>query len=110
MHAHFSDRKDCVSGVEQGSELTLAGPNCDLWPRRWSEYERHRGCVEVRKLPAHCTYDDVRAGLLTQAQCIGNICADGLAGSLAEVIAVRVEAHALVSGADKRDWRIRTPS
>lgn len=56
----------------------------DLWDRLWKAVDEITGTVRVLKVKAHATDDEVRAGMVTPSELLGNHIADGLAGLAAE--------------------------
>ena len=67
-----------------------------------------RSKLQVRKIKAHCTVDDIVQGKIKLNQYMGNDWADYLAGKLTENCQVSEQTANLVGWVDATCWLIRT--
>ena len=80
----YTDSAYCVRGADLPKGALLSGINGDLWAEWDAEHNRHGGRVCLIKVPAHCTVQDTRIGVLSFFAYFGNLVADRYAAMVAQ--------------------------
>ena len=105
--AVFSDSKYFVDLTKCSRTNNLHAPNGDLWLRYWAAYDHKAGKVTVRKVKAHCKYQDVIDGVIHWKDFAGNAFADQIADQAAEAAKVPQSVTSAFAAIDAVAWRVQ---
>ena len=83
------------------------GSNFDLWMALKEQVDRHGGRVEFHKVPAHRTWADVDAGVISELDLVGNMVADLIANTFASGCQVPQQVVSEVAMSDARAWIVQ---
>ena len=102
-----SDSSYVVDLYAKSRNHSLLSINGDLWEEFWNLVDSKNGDVSISKVKAHCSVDEINAGIISWRDFEGNMYADKFADKGAEENQLSYEITSSIDVMDSMAWRVQ---